>query len=247
MSLFKYFRLSVLAAALFLTGISAVAQQPVVTTQEISEVDGVPVLMKHLPDWENVKNNAKFVSGTKELQAALGDRPIFDLIEFTGGTEAATAPYPQGKLLIVEYTTPQAATESDAKFTARLMQIDDNPPIIQRRIGNYIAFVFDAQDRDAANALLDQVSYDKTIQWLGQNPHIYEQLERYFVTTTRDIFISTVLWIVMGLGISVATGVLAGFVFYRFREQKRASMSKFSDAGGLTRLNLDDLSEPLLK
>lgn len=230
-----------------MTGISASAQQPAAKTQELSELDGVPVLMKHLPDWENVKNNAKFASSTEELKGALGDRPILDLIEFTGGTEAATAPYPQGKLLIVEYTTPQSATEADAKFIARLMQEHDNPPVIQRRIGNYIAFVFDAQDRDAANGLLDQVSYDKTIQWLGENPHIYEQLERYFVTTTRDIFVSTVLWIVMGLGLSAATGVLAGFLYFRFREHQRATMSKFSDAGGLTRLNLDDLSEPILK
>jgi hypothetical protein len=68
-------------------------------------------------------------------------------------------------------------------------------------------------------------------------------MERYFATTTRDIFIATVLWIVLGLTSSILLGIAAGFVFYRVRENKRASRSAYSDAGGLTRLNLDGLSE----
>ena len=246
-SFFKLFRSSILVGTFFLAGVSAFAQQPAVKSQEVSDVDGVPVLLKHLPEWESVKNNAKFAVSTADLQAALGERPVFDLIEFTGGTEAATAPYSQGKLLIVEYTSPQTATDADAKFVARLTQTPQNPPIIYRRIGNYSAFVFDAADRTGANELLDRVQYEKTIQWLGEDPFLYQKLERYFIHTTRDIFISTVLWIIMGFGLSIATGVLAGFIYYRYREQERAARTAFSDAGGLTRLNLDDLSEPLVK
>jgi len=36
-----------------------------------------------------------------------------------------------------------------------------------------------------------------------------------------------------------------GIWYFRYREKKRAGMTAFSDAGGLIRLNLDDLSEPL--
>jgi ABC-type transporter Mla subunit MlaD len=63
------------------------------------------------------------------------------------------------------------------------------------------------------------------------------------VTTSLDIMISTVLWILLVLGSALLTGVVAGYIFYRFRDQKRATRTAFSDAGGLTRLNLDGLSE----
>jgi hypothetical protein len=35
---------------------------------------------------------------------------------------------------------------------------------------------------------------------------------------------------------------VVGLLFYYIREQKRASMNEFSDAGGMTRLNLDELT-----
>ena len=41
----------------------------------------------------------------------------------------------------------------------------------------------------------------------------------------------------------LCAGLAAGIVFYQFRERERRRWSKFSDAGGLTRLNLDELSE----
>jgi hypothetical protein len=47
------------------------------------------------------------------LRQALGSREVFDLIDFEGGTEAVAAPYEAGKLLIVEYNTPQGSIETD--------------------------------------------------------------------------------------------------------------------------------------
>jgi hypothetical protein len=99
--------------------------------------------------------------------------------------------------------------------------------------------VFDAANTDAATALLDQVKYEKNVQWLGENPFMYRRAERNFVITTSDIFLSTVVVIVLGMGLSILGGVLGGFVFFYFREQKRSTRSQFTDAGGMTRLNLD--------
>ncbi len=212
-------------------------------SQEVSDIDGVPVLIKHLPDWENVRKTVTFTNKSQDLKNVLGERPVLDLIEFTGGTEAVTAPYPAGKLLIVEYTNPQSSVEADARFQQHLANAPQTPPVVYRRIGNYNAFVFDAADETAANALLDEIKYQKLVQWLGEDPYLLKRLERYFVTTTRDIFISTVLWIVMGIGLSIVLGIISGFIFFRLREQKRATRTAYSDAGGLTRLNLDDLSE----
>jgi hypothetical protein len=227
-----------LTSVVFSITASAQANSPIpYKSSEVAENDGVPVLIKHLPDWESVRGQAKFATNVADLKAVLGDRPVLDLIDFSVGTEAVTTPYPAGKLLIVEFSTPQASIESDADFTAKLAETQD-PSTVYRRIGNYNAFVFDATDPTAANALLDQVKYEKHVQWLGKNPFLITA-ERAFVLQTSDLFFSTVMVILIGIGFSIVGGIVAGFIFFRIREQKRAAMPTFSDAGGMTRLNLD--------
>lgn len=204
--------------------------------REVAAQD-VPVLVKHLPEWETAKDRATFAGSVGELKTVLGNRQVFDSVEFPGGTEAVTAEYDAGKLLIIEYATPQASIDADAAFTSKLAGIND-ALTVYRRIGNYNAFVFDATDTTAANALLDQIKYEKTVQWLGKNPYLISA-ERAFVITTSDIFLSTVLVIVMGIGFSIICGIISGYIFFSIREYKRASMPTFTDAGGMTRLNLD--------
>jgi hypothetical protein len=211
-------------------------------SQEISEDDGLPVLLKHLPEWETARNRALYANNIDDLRQALGTRPIFDSIDFVPGTEAVTAPYNQGKLLIIEFATPQGSVETDAKVNQFLATPGQIAPFVYRRIGNYNAFVFDVQDEAAANALLDQVKYEKTIQWLGTNPFILRRAERAFISDTSDVFISTLLIILSGIGLAIVAGLAVGVVFFYLREQKRSTMEAFSDAGGMIRLNLDDLT-----
>lgn len=221
---------------LYFATIAIVAQvpgAPQYQSQEISEDDGVPVLIKHLPDWQTHKGSAVFAARPGILETALGERPVLRQIDWTAGTEAVTAPYDAGKLLIIEYTSPQASSEADQIFT----QVSD-PSIAYRRIGNYNVFVFDASDPAAANSLLDQVKYEKQIQWLGNNPFRISA-ERAFVLTTGDIFLSTVIVIIMGIGVALVGGVIVGFVYFNFREKRRGATTAFTDAGGMTRLNLD--------
>ncbi|MGH9947188.1 MAG: hypothetical protein ACRD6X_08325 [Pyrinomonadaceae bacterium] len=251
MAVFTLIQRKTLVAAIILfaaASVSVIAQQERysdVKSQEISESDGVPVLMKHLPEWENVKSSAVFIQDTNALKSTLGSRPVFEFVEFSGGTEAVFANYQAGKLLIIEYTTPQASVYADAKFTTYLAENPSDPPTVYRRIGNYSAFVFDAGDQNAAIGLLDQIAYEKKVQWLGEDPFLLAKIERYFAVTGRDVAISAVLWIVMWLGIVIVVGIASGFLFFNMRERKRASRTAFSDAGGLTRLNLDELSEPI--
>lgn len=233
---------------IFLVAFNVLAQGKTTSqakSQEISEDDGLPVLLKHLPDWENVRNRAIYASNINDLRRALGDREVLNAIDFVAGTEAASAQYPQGKLLIVEFTTPQVSVETDNSVNQMLAQSGQNTPFVYRRIGNYNAFVFDAPDAAAANALLDQVKYEKTIQWLGTNPFILRRAERAFINDTSDLFISTLLIIVSGIGLAIVTGLIVGVFFFYLREQKRSTMEAFSDAGGMTRLNLDDLTPPI--
>lgn len=213
-----------------------------VKSQEISDSEGIPVLIKHLPDWETAQLRAAYILNAGDLRKALGDRQFLDLIDFAGGTEAVTAPYPQGKLLIVEYPSPQSSIDADNKIKQRLEEIGQNTQTVYKRIGNYNAFVFDAGDKSAADALLDEVKYEKTVQWLGNDPTAFKRAERAFIEGTSNLFLSTVLAIVSVLGLSVLAGLVVGLLFYRLREQKRSNMAAFSDAGGMTRLNLDGLS-----
>jgi hypothetical protein len=105
--------------------------------------------------------------------------------------------------------------------------------------------VFDTSDRAQAEKLLDQIKYEKSVQWLGEDPYLSKKLEKYLMNSSKDMLVSTVLVIAFGLGSAILAGIIGGIFFFRLREAKRAHMVTFSDAGGLTRLNLDGLSEPL--
>lgn len=205
-------------------------------SQEVSESDGIPVLVKHLPEWENVHEKAVFATDSQTLVSALGERPELGGLDFPPGTEAVTAQYDAGKLLLIEYASPQASIEADEKLKENISAAGGST--VYRRIGNYNALVFDATDAAAANSLLDQIKYEKEIQWLGDNPFRISA-ERAFVLTIGDIFFSTLFVILIGVGIALAGGFIAGVIFFKFSERRRARLATFSDAGGMTRLNLD--------
>ena len=151
----------------FLLGILVQGQQPVSTpyvSQEIGDEDGIPVLIKHLPEWETVRENVVLTNRVDDLRSVLGDRPVFQTMELLPGSEAAVAIYPSGKLLLVEYPTPQSATDAFAKVEAFA-----NPnEFHHRRIGNYVAIVFDTEDASTAAVFLDQIEYGKYVQWLAK-------------------------------------------------------------------------------
>ena len=219
-------------------GQNSTAGKSAIKTQEISEIDGIPVLVKHLPDSENVRAKATFANNSANLKRALGERPILDLIDFTGGTEAVTAPYAQGQLLIVEYSNPQQSIEADNNFKNFLSQNGDGRTFY-KRTGNYNILVFDASDEAAANSLISQVKYEKDIQWLGEDPFLFHRLERAFVNQTSELFFSTVEVILLGMGLSVLGGLIIGYIYFQIRERQRGTFKQYTDAGGMTRLNLD--------
>jgi len=224
-------------------GVGAIAQtrnQPA-KSLEVSEVDGIPVLVKHLPDWEAVRARSTFIKNVSELRSAVGQRPVLDLVDFTAGTEAVTAPYPTGRLLIIEYISPQLSIEADNNVKSFLSQNGDGHTFY-KRTGNYNIFVFDASDEASANALIGQVQYEKNIQWLGDDPFLLHKMERAFVNQTTDLFFSTVEVIALGIGLSILGGLIVGYIFFLVRERQRQTFHEFSDAGGMTRLNLDGLT-----
>lgn len=227
---------------LLLAGISVFSQtegQPY-QSQEVSEVDGVPVLIKNLPDWESVRAQAKITDNIDEVRQEFGNPAVLAGVDLDGGAEAAYAPYGVGKLLLIEHPTPQGAVAADTAIQSRL---SESTGVVYKRIGNYSAFIFEVSDPAAADALLGKIEYGKKVQWLGEDPFLLQKFERYIATTGRDVAISTVFFILAIFTTAILVGIAGGYVFFRFREQERANRTAYSDAGGLTRLNLDELSD----
>jgi hypothetical protein len=235
-TVFVFFVLLFITSAIF-------AQKP---ANSVSSVDldenGVPVIVKHLPNWENAQKNAAVTITLQDLQKATGNRLILNEIDFPIGTEAVTARYDQAQMAIIEFPTPQIAIEVDGKIQNKL---NTEQNTFYRKIGNYAVFVFDAPDGMTANTLLDNVNYEKTIQWLSSNPNILlraKEKERQELLTTGDIILTVIKTAGLAVLAALGTGGLCGvFIFYRRRQEQSVS-NAFSDAGGMLRLNLDDMT-----
>jgi hypothetical protein len=234
-----------LAAVLFTVG--AYAQQTAFVDnikeppQEVSEGDNIPVLVKHLPDWEKVKGKAVLAENPGALAKAVGDQPVLSVISFTAGTEGVVASYDAGKLAIIEFTTPQMATDADAKIQDSLARSAGQRLPVYRRVGNYAVFVFDPKDEQSANALIDQVKYEKVVQWLGSNPNLAQKKEHDVVKSTSEVVLNAIRITGIILVVTLSLGGLAGLLIFRSRNRQLSQADLYTDAGGMTTLNLDGL------
>lgn len=207
--------------------------------------NGIPILVKHLPDWENARKRAVLATNLADLQKAVGgERPILNEIEFVVGTESVTANYDKSRLVIVELPTPQMAIEADSKIQTRLAE-SPQANTNYRKIGNYVVFVFDASDEQTAAKLLDAVNYEKEVQWLGNNPYpgiAAERKEREYLMTTGGVIVIVVQTAALAiLTAMIFGGLLGAFVFYHRRKQQ-TNVNAYTDAGGMVRLNLDEMT-----
>src|SRR5258706_16071668 len=110
----------ILACILHFTSFGQTVSSIPYKSQEVSEKDGIPVLIKHLPDWESVRGQTTFAHNLGELKAALGDRPLLDLIDFSAGTAAVTAPQHAVNVFFMENTMREGAGATRAKLTASI-------------------------------------------------------------------------------------------------------------------------------
>jgi hypothetical protein len=208
--------------------------------------DDIPILLKHLPDWQKAQRNAIYAVNIGALRDSLSNQPILNELSFDGGTEAVTASYGQSQLVIVEFTTPQFAGDNDRRIVAKIQELKSQGqpgPTGYRRVGNYSVFVFNAPDEKSANELIDQVKYEQVVQWLGDDPHLYERIQRYFAQKTAGVVIAVLessgLFVLLCLGI----GGLFGALLFRRRRARQRRADAYSDAGGMVRLNLDEVTE----
>ena len=205
----------------------------------------IPALVKHLPDWQSGNLPSLYAVNLTGLKLNVPNQPVFDAISFAGGVEAVSANYGPSQLVIVEFNTPQIATDNTRRILAKIQELRSQgqpAPSAYRRVGNYSVFVFNAPSEAAANQLIDQVKYQQVVQWLGENPFLYEQAQREFVQTTLGVFVAVVKASGLALVSCFAIGGLFGvFLFMRRRSQQR-EVKAYSDAGGMLRLNLDEMT-----
>lgn len=203
----------------------------------------VPVLVKHLPNWETAQHDAIYVVNAGQLAGSIPNQSILKEINFAGGTEAVAASYGQAQMVIVEFTTPQFSVENDQRILAKIQELKDQGqavPTGYRRVGNYSVFVFNAADERTANELIDQVKYQQVVQWLGDDPHLAARLQRYISQTTAGVLTAVLKSSGLSLLLCLGLGGVIGTLLFRHRRAQRATL--YSDAGGSTRLNLDELT-----
>lgn len=232
------------AVVIVISATLTLAQSSTTSSPAAKTEDDTPVLIKHLPNWETAGKNAKYSVTLDDLKRNVANQPVLDSVSFEGGTEAVAANYGQAQLVIVEFATPQFSVENDQRIAAKIQELKGQAqpiPTAYRRVGNYSVFVFNGADEPSANQLIDQVRYEKVVQWLGDDPHLYERLQRYFAQTSAGVLIAVLKTSGLSILACLAIGGLVGFLL--FRQRRAQSAAVYSDAGGSVRLNLDGLTK----
>jgi len=209
----------------------------------------IPVLIKHLPEPEQAQKNAVFLNSFTDLQR-LQTLPsihhqVLNAIESGGNADAVLATYDRGKVLLIEFNTPQLAADNDRRIIARIQELwklGQPAPSAYRRVGNYSVFVFDAPDEQTAKQLIDQVHYEQVVQWLGENPNILKEAQKQYINTTLGVLVAVLKASGYALVACLGLGGLIGGLLFSYRRSQQKAVTAYSDAGGMLRLNLDDLT-----
>jgi len=216
--------------------------------QESVESGGLPVLVMHLPEWEKkVGEEYAYATSLAELQKAAGTQPALDAFDFDSSVEAVTAKYEAGRLVIVEFPTPQHSVDADAAINRRIEELKATGkpvPSLYNRVGNYSVFVFDAPDFAAAERLASQVKYEKDVRWLGHNPHAEEKAVRAYTSTMGGVILTTLITTGLAILLCLGVGGLVGGLVFLHRRSQQAAQEVYTDAGGMVRLNIEDLNTP---
>ncbi len=205
----------------------------------------IPALVKHLPDNPNPNSALRYAVNAETLAAILPEQTVLQTVEFQGGTEVVSASYGQSQLMIAEFTTPQFAHDNDWNIivkTRELWSQGKPSPTAYRRVGNYSVFVFNAPNEQVANQLIDQVKYEQVVQWLGDNPNWLKDAQRKYTETTLAVFVNVVKASGLAAVICFGVGGLVGGLLFARRRAQQSTAEAYTDAGGMMRLNIDQLS-----
>ena len=207
-------------------------------------------LLAELPAASQVEGSARYVPSFESLRRLRPDL-VEDVYRFgAGGADAAVADYVQPgaepfRLVLVDYQTPQLAADAERSLIAYFEALP--PEIRERRIlrreGNYMLEATGVTDRAAAQQVLGGVKYSFAIKMLrGENPFdgLNLNTETY---KAAMIFINSFKFVGLGFLGAMMCGLVIGTIV--FRRRKLAAANMFSDAGGMTHLDIRGIAKKL--
>jgi uncharacterized protein YneF (UPF0154 family) len=209
--------------------------------------NGLPILVSHLPEWKKNYAQAGYAVTLPALERVAGNRPALEALSLNEGTEAVTARYGDARLVVVEFPTPQHAFDADAAITRRIAELNaagQPVPSSYKRVGNYSVFVFDAPDTASAEKLAAGVKYEKDVRWLGRNPHADENAIRAYTNKMGGVIMTTLITTGLAILLCLTVGGVIGGAIFLSRRAKHAAREIYSDAGGMLRLNIEDVNTP---
>jgi len=86
------------------------------------------------------------------------------------------------------------------------------------------------------------VKYEKVVQWLGNDPHRFERANRFWLNMSGSLIINTVKATALAILFCLGIGGIFGSVIFARRRARAALREQYTDAGGMVRLNLDELA-----
>lgn len=205
----------------------------------------IPALIKHLPNPDEAQKKAVYYNSIDDVTSILPPHPVLTAVKGDGNADAALVNLDSGIVLIVEFNTPQLASENDRRITARIQELWNSgqpAPSAYKRVGNYSVFVFNARDEQTAKQLIDQVHYEQVVSWLGENPNILRRAQERYIDTTLGVLVTVLKASGYALVGCLGVGGLVGALLFGYRRSQQKAFNEYSDAGGMMRLNLDELS-----
>jgi hypothetical protein len=205
----------------------------------------LPTIINSLP-LSPPPSSTRYFLGPESLSAYAGFGP--GMWDFSGRAEAAAAEYGAGgKLIIVEYHTPQLAYDAMwrvEKYLGSLAQAERDK-ILLKREGNYIVVATGFSDRGMAQQLMSAVKYPYTVKWL-RNPLLPTE-DPFYSQKAAEVLLSTFAIIGLGMALAIISGAAFGAAVFLKRRKRLRQV--FSDAGGMLRLDLEPVPgvRPLLK
>ncbi|HSK63598.1 MAG TPA: DUF6599 family protein, partial [Pyrinomonadaceae bacterium] len=98
----------------------------------------IPALLKHLPNPDEAQRTAIYLNSIDTLDDLGAQLPAMSAVRADGNADAALATLASGKVLLVEFNTPQLATENDQRIIARIQELwklGQPAPAAYRRVG----------------------------------------------------------------------------------------------------------------
>jgi len=222
-----------------------------------------PLLLDSLPARSQVIGSQRYFLGPESMNVFVAhSREMFD---FAGDAEAVVADYAQAvdqqprvdqksnaaqktssnlRFVIVEYHTPQLATDAMTRASGFLSSLPEGEQqqIILKRTGNYIVEVTAVRDRELAESLVNSVEYPYTVKWL-RNP-LWPTNDPFRARKAAEMLVST--FGLLGLILLTVFGVGTVFGATIFLKRRKRQQEVFSDAGGMLRLDIDQIESAML-